>query len=249
MLELINNKIIVGFAVFGAVFSFILSLFSGNSILDLLFHTLISGILMGGLGFGLNLYFKKTLSEEDYQRLFKIDRKENDLPGSVLTDSKKKNIDVTDESADNIAESYENLYKNDEEQRNIPESYDISKERNGVIHAIHTVPEVSEKVPTPDVSGNQTSQGPFQEDDFNSIPRVFPVSNADDESGEQEDSNSTKNDLTRLGEVDHDEKIKKSADIKLKFGGEGVKFKVGKKNITADPKLIAEAIKTVLHRD
>lgn len=243
MLELIKNKVIIGFAVFGAAVSLILGLISRTSPATLLFHAIISALLLGGAGLGLVFFLKQSLSEEDFQSLINLKLKESSGE-DTLEKKPVKNINILDENSDDETQSYESLYRSE----SVPKtpSYKVKETNQDFTeNALHSVPEVNDKIATSEMEMNDDKA--FKADDVETMPKVSPIPH-EDGPALQEQNAGIQDDLGRLGEVKKEEQMKKSG-INLKSGGEGVKFRVGNKNVTADPKVIADAIKTVLHRE
>jgi hypothetical protein len=229
MQDILKNKIIIYFALFGAVFALILGALSGTFIGIVFLRAVAGGLLMGGIGFGFDFFLKKTLPEEDYNNLFNISTisKTIEKPLSQRTNS----INIVDDENISNEKDYESFYKSNS-NRNDDETPEHIKAKP--IH--NQVSELNEPVEEKSISKSTSFE--------NKPPITFEENVFDDK-----EIHSSKNEITKLKEVITEEKIKKSPALKTASNAGSVKFKVKNRNVTADPELIAKAIKTVLNRD
>lgn len=227
MQDLLKSKMILYFAAFGFVFSFLLGLVSRGSVFALVIRSIISGLIMGIIGFGVEYFLKTTLSEEDYYNLFQSSKNNNPIESDPLAAGKKV-VDMMDDSSVNGADAYTEMYS----QRNTEQEMNSTRDEVPVYKA--SKPLVQE-TPIP---------ASFQEDDFTTAPRVKAFEEQD-----SSDPHDIKEDLNKLGEARKEEQMKRQPAASS-IGGEGtISFKVKNKTINADPQIIAKAIKTVLHKD
>ncbi len=263
MQDLLKRKLIIYFGIFGAGFALLLSVFSGSSFFLIFTRTLLGAILMGILGFGLDFFLKQTLPENDYNNLFSSNS--TSLSGTNPSRQGSKNIDVIEDSDTLPGKSYDHIYTgslesegneitapvNDKSELNRTENKTADNVVNEINTKNFTTSENSQQndvksslktnkieINSKKVSSDKSETGPSEE--------FSPITY--EENIVKEDENyAIKDDLGRLKEAKQEEKLKKSASTPAMVGS--VKFRSGNKNITADPKVIAQAIRTVLSRD
>lgn len=95
----VNKKIVLIFSLIGFVLSFFTGIFSGNNFVNLFFHSILSGVVMGGIVFGANLvvmvYLPELLANDsDY------DDGGDDSPGQVNIVMPEEGYTVQSESGD-----------------------------------------------------------------------------------------------------------------------------------------------------
>lgn len=245
MLNILKSKIIIYFAIFGAAFSFLLAVFSGVSVFWLVIRIFAGGILMGSLGFGLDFFLRQSLSEDDYKTLFnKAPRAEGPAPENP------KNIDITDDLNLSPENEYKNMYSQESGQKK-DELQNLTGVPEENMYAQPTSPTADE---SDFVSGPSIPQAPqgmssgneFKEEDLTAAPRVSEKT-FEPREGVDDGLSPAQNELARNESLGYQSGNKFSNTPSV---GDGtVKFNVGKKKITADPKVIAKAIRTVLQRD
>lgn len=234
MQNLIKSKIIISFGVFGLAFTFFLSLLSGSSFTMILMKSVLGGLILGGVGAALDFFLKRSLSSEDYSRLVRFGK------GFESGVKDEYTLDVVDEAPEDSGKAYRELYRYNNEETDLPR-----EERNETIFdntpgSITTESDIrqakysgEEEKFSPDIQKMEE----FKEEDFSNIPRVS--------SSEENISGKTASYSDDIPKVD---KIKKEG-FKKESGREGVTFKLKNRVITADPGLVAKAIKTVLHKE
>jgi hypothetical protein len=233
MLNILKSKIIIGFAAFGALFSFLLAIFAGVTVFWLIVRIFAGAILMGSLGFGLDFFLRQSLSEDDYKALFR-----KPAAGSeTLTGG--KNLDITDEAGLSPEEEYKNMYQDETAGKSAGSDGPPVFDNGGYV----SPPSATDSAPAPEYPDTYTpppqpGQKAFQEDDLDSVPRISATDGLDTTQGGLKDPE------TMAREI----KVKQAFAANPNVDG-SVKFNVGKKKITADPKIIAKAIRTVLQRD
>lgn len=238
MLNILKSKIIIYFAIFGAAFSFLLAIFSGVSVFWIVIRIFAGGILMGSLGFGLDFFLRQSLSDEDYKALFNK-APQADNPATVGP----KNIDVIDEADLSPEQEYQNLYAQDSDQKpaDMQNLTGVPEENT---YAQTTSPGADESDFTAGATAPSTGRE-FKEEDLSAAPRVSPKSSFSDDEG-LDNSSLAQNELAKSESAGIPFK---GPQLSASTSDGSVKFNVGKKKITADPKVIAKAIKTVLQRD
>jgi|GEM_PF-2259492 len=224
MQNFLKSKIIIFFGLFGFFFTMILSIFSGTSLLLIFIKSMSGGIILGAIGFGLDIFFQRTLSEEDYKLLFTIEFLSklkmpgfsNKIPSSENSKPEHK-IDLTDDANQNTEAIYQDLYKKDipDEQA---ESKIIDAEPTSSYNKIETPP-INETVAEADYNVNNKSSTSLHED------------------------------ISRLNEVHKEEKYKNEGHVKPIGPNGNVSFKLKNKVINADPSIVAKAIKTILQKE
>ncbi len=248
MQNMLKNKIIIYFSLFGALFALILGAFSGSFIGIVILRAITGGVLMGGIGFGFDFFLKKALSEEDYNKLLSINEASIsiDKPVSQRTNT----INVLDDENISNEKGYESLYKNNSNPTGNETSDQI---KSKLIY--NQVSELNEK--HKDKNESYTSAKVSSQQEPFAGKSISPGKSTENNSQinfeadvfSDKDTISSKDDLIRLKDVITEEKIKKSSALKPGNIDGAIKFKVKNKNVTADPEIIAKAIKTVLHRD
>lgn len=229
MQELLKSKMIVYFALFGFGFSFLLGIITRGTIAALLFRSIISGLIMGAVGFGVEYFLKSALSEEDYYNLFQTSKSPNTGDPDTATMAKKV-VDMVDDSSVNNTEAYTEMYS----QSNTEQDFNGARSGSPSLKTSKAPASASEPQPS----------SAFQEEDYTEAPRV----KAFDESG-QGDPNDIKDDINRLGDAKKEEQLKRQPATAATGTDGTISFKVKNKTINADPKIIAKAISTVLHKE
>lgn len=111
MEKILEKRFFIFLLAFGALFSFLLSLFSKSTPLTIIFKTLLTAIVFGVIGMGLDVFLIKTLGEEEYEKIFhsveKEDEKTSESPG-------KPNLNIVDKATEEEKYEYEELIKNRE---------------------------------------------------------------------------------------------------------------------------------------
>ena len=210
MPEQLKNKLVIGFAIFGAGLALVLGLAFRVSLPAVLFRMLIGALLMGALAFGLDFFLKSSLSPEDYRSLMgEESSRESVSPSSTL--------DIVEESPDESA--YAELYASSPSVETATRQ-DSDSELLGV---------------------SSPANDAFQEQSFSDAPRVSPI--ALDDADEMKPAQAVGEDLQKLNQAKKEETLKRTAAT-----GQ-VKFNAGSKQVSADPEIIAKAIRTVLHRE
>jgi len=222
--ELLKSKIIIVFAAFGALFAFLLGIFSRVDFIMLLFRSLLGGIIFGALGAALHIFLQKSLSPEDYQAL--MGEKSGESSGQALAENRKPRVNVVDDSEISAA----SLYRHD------------SLETSDSLSDEGTSQETPVMKPETGGAGNA---GGFQEMQFGGI------SGGPEESGQTSDYGidhpmESKNSSPTAVIQDDIRKIQES--VHDSSNGE-VRFKAGGKMINTDPKIVARAIQTILRKD
>lgn len=238
MKDLFTNKLMIIFAAAAAGLSLLLGLIAGVGAGRLILQTLLSGVLFGALGIGVTSLVKKFIPEDTL----------NELLGKSGTEADTgKNVDMTDDSE----MSADELYASD------GDGDSNSSGGNGMTFKID---EDGGDVPSAppgydDDSAGSSGGDDFEETDFSSAPKVSSGSaeqDDDDEDTLSDEEALIKSEMNRMkekaksGESLGGVGLKESSSIKK--GSDG-SFKVGNKKISADPKIIAKAIKTVLSRE
>jgi hypothetical protein len=222
----LKSKIIMFFGLFGFLFSMVLCIFSGTSLLLILTKSIAGGIILGALGLGLEFFIQKTLSEEDYNSLFfksaDVSPREKmqgiDAAGTEEGYKPDHKIDLTEDAEQNTDALYQDMYKN-----------------------------------TPAGVQAGSKSGDSDGDSYNedAIPKNENTG-VTDSSPDYTPPSAIHEDLSRLSEVNKEEKIKKDTHINaISHSGQDskVSFKLKNKVINADPEIVAKAIKTILHRE
>jgi len=233
MQDLIKSKIIISFSFFGIAFTFLLSLLSGSSIAMVFIKSILGGLILGGVGAALDFFLKKSLSPEDYDRLIQFGGK---MENSINSEHR---LDVVDETPEDSIKSYQELYQHNEED-NIP-SGELGKVSSDIASdGVITEPPVeSDSHPEEErnLSPDSAFHEQFKEQDFSSIPKVsFP------------DERVSSKEISYSEETSRNDTIKEGK-FKKASKEEGVTFKLKNRVITADPGLVAKAIKTILHKE
>jgi hypothetical protein len=239
MLNILKSKIIIGLAAFGALFSFLLAIFAGVTVFWLIVRIFAGAILMGSLGFGLDFFLRQALSEEDYKALLQKPAANNEPLGSA------KKFDVTDEAALSPEEEYKNMYQNEALDKSAGAETKPVFDNGGYVSppsSVDSAPaqEYPDSYKMPPQSAQQSGAktvsqaNSFQEEDLSAAPRVTTMGGNDP--------------VQNIGNLDREIKAKQAFAANPNIDG-SVKFNIGKKKVTADPKVIAKAIRTVLQRD
>lgn len=252
MLNILKSKIIIGFAVFGALFSFLLAIFAGVSLFWLIVRIFAGGILMGSIGFGLDFFLRQSLSDDDYKSLFRKAAADNDPLGSM------NKVDITADAGLAPEEEYKAMFQNNGSETGTENADAGLTAEPGTVSAPSTDETFQKTGPAgeyPDsynppsdfsaAGGNAGSQSggiskKFQEDDLDSMPRV--------NANKAAPTGDLDNDIKNVEALGRDMKVKQAFAANPNLDG-SVKFNMGNKKVTADPKVIAKAIRTVLQRD
>lgn len=234
MLDLIKSKLVLYSAAFGAVFSLILGLVSGVHVTTLLVRVLISGIAMGALALGLQVLIKKFIPAEDIDALLGRN-KSGDTAGYDDKSVPGRKIDITDDDDMTADEIYQ-------------------ADRFGKVPSDDAEPNYGRAEEEAPIS--EPGESTFRETDFNEMPRVQAsgIETFGDEMDKEikaeaptdEKEEMIRGELDRLKEQSRGEPASSPAESRPKGDGS---FKVGNTKVNADPKIIAKAIRTVLHRD
>ncbi len=220
MENLLKSKIIIYFALFGLAFSALLGIVSRNPPVLILIRGALSAFLMGALGWGLDVFLKRSLSEEDYANLLQVKREALSLESQILQ------AGVLEEQDSSPDISYESIYQKKDEKK---ADYETVKPKR----------EEAPKVPVEKENGN------FKEENFSLSPKISPVQNDFNDEKELD----SKDELDRLEEAKKAEEARKkkiSSETALKGT---VRFRSGNKMITTESKIIAKAIKSILNKD
>ncbi len=197
----------------------ILCLISGTSFFSIVIKSIAGGIILGSIGFGIDYFFQRTLSQEDYNSLFKVS-------GSAIKESNDTELkqdhkfDVTENAEQNTEAIYQDLYKNN-------------------INNESADPESSKKANTESkISYNDYDISP----EDNSIPDAVSKF-------ESKPAGAINENISKLNTVSKEEKIKNENHLNSMVHDNKVTFKLKNKVINADPGIVAKAIKTILHKE
>lgn len=230
MQEIIKSKLILYFAIFGAAFSLILGLATGVYILTLLLRVLISAVAMAAVAVGVVFLMKKFIPEKDLNEL--LGKKTGGEEYEDQPQSPERRVDITDDDTMTAEDMY--------------------RASDGYTPPVSDNPDYRYDAETPPEEGSDDEPDEFKETNFSDSPKV-KVFDMGGEGVEQdivaeaptdEKEEMIRNELDRLKE--RAKTNEPAPDIKSTSDGS---FKVGKTKVTADPKIIAKAIRTVLHRD
>lgn len=130
-------------------------------------------------------------------------------------------------------ESGKNLDLTDDGELSHNDLYSASEEDSEEV-----IPSTPSSEPDEQASFSTSPSGGFQEETFENAPRIQTESSGSEDVSEETFRETASNQTT----------LNTTATQDLSHAGE-VSFEVGDKKINADPKVIAKAIKTVLHRD
>ncbi len=241
MKNILMSKITLIAAVGGAVLALLLGLFSGVDFISIIIRMLIAGLVLGGAALGLQIVFPKLIGEEAMKVLFpNWDGGENSDPLADDSQSKPR-VDITDDSE----MSADDLYSGGEPMES--SSHD-SRSTDFTDDSGYPDDHVSSNTPP---SQNQQ----FRELDFeSSAPKVYPKEEDMGHIAHQEEDGGSGNgdyvadEFNRLKERAKESPAQDSSEFKESNSSDAV-FKVKNTRITADPKIIAKAIKTVMNRD
>ena len=103
---------------------------------------------------------------------------------------------------------------------------------------------------------DKNSKKEFKETKFDDSPKVYPIDDGSSSTGPSSESIKTQTyDVSNKEESEFDKIKEESAINKIKKDeskkrpGSDASFNIGAKKISADPKVIARAVRTVLHKD
>ena len=209
------------FGLFGFLFSMILSIFSGTSIFLVLTKSIAGGIILGALGLGLEYFFQRTLSEEDYNSLFKTaggSSRQNstgiDMAAAPEEYKQEHKIDLTENADQNTDALYQDMYKNN--TSGIP-----AGSKSGDSDNEDAMP-VNDSTEVPDSAPDYTPPTEMHED-FSRLNEV-----------NKEEKIRKDTHINSMNQAGQDSKVS---------------FKLKNKVINADPEIVAKAIKTILHKE
>lgn len=229
---ILKNKLTIIFAVFGALFAFVLSVISRAYITDIIIRFFIGAIIMGAIGFVLDVFLIKALPNDEYTSLMNEIKVpwSNSRYGETGRSEMKQNIskiDFIDKTDADIDNDYGSMYKDDIKARKTANS-DADMDR---------------------VFDNPITEGNSADKEIDETPISYSGIKREDNDEEvevyKEKSDDINEDLTKLGEVKKEEQLKQAS----KKTRDDVQFKMGNKKVSIDSKLIAKAIKTVINRE
>ncbi|MGC8764903.1 MAG: hypothetical protein ACP5QT_03370 [Brevinematia bacterium] len=113
MVKFLKRKLFIAFFVFGGVFSIILGLFSKSNVVILLLKSLLTALLLGAFGLGLDIFLINTIGEDEYEKLFSLSSEK----GSDVTGEKAGKIDIKEEVSEEEKNIYEDVIYQSKAQR------------------------------------------------------------------------------------------------------------------------------------
>lgn len=242
MQQFLTSRFTLLMAAFGAGLALLLNLISGAGIAALLIRTLVSALILAVVAFLIQWLIDRFIPREHLDILFK--GSSDSLPGQTENETGSR-LDVTDDSALSPEELYSAGADNDSDDEPVTRS-SFSTPRASDSELLDTPPDFNRSAASPQDS--DSSSDSFQETDFSQSPRVQPAREEMSETG----FSSSETDASAPASSsfsDGDVKLPPMQPQAESTGQRDVSFKVDNKKISADPKLIAKAIKTVLSRD
>ncbi len=257
MQQYLTSKFTLILTAFGAALSIILNIASGTPALQLLFRTFISALILGGVAFLLQMLVARFIPQEHLDILFK--GSSDQVPSLDDQEATGGKFDVTDDSELSAEDLYKSGSDDDEEIDN--RSFSIPKKTNDEI--LNTTPKYNSTTGDTTDDGGPANPSSFQETDFSEAPRITPAAQDSSDSysassyslGEEEKSiplSGSGNMNTQDSDMDRPTPPSSGSSSSSKYestSSSESSFQVGNKKISADPKIIAKAIKTVLSRD
>jgi hypothetical protein len=243
MINYLKSKLTIGFAIFGAGFSLVLGAISRIPVVPLLIRVLVSGFVMGGVGILILVLTKRFLPEEEIKEVFSKDEKSIGAAHKVNASK----LDVVDDSEITPEDLIEDVEDNEFLGLN---AAGINKKN--AMYADDEIEEIDIEKKTQNMSKPpERARSDFKEISFEDAPRVY----VGDSPAEREEETPVSQDDLIKSELDRLKEKAKGGTTELenfsqshRTGGDS-SFTIGNKKISADPKLIARAIKTVLKRD
>jgi hypothetical protein len=240
MKDVLLSKITLVAAVGGMVMALLLGIFSGVDFVSILVRMLIAGVLLGGAALGIQLLLPKFIGDDAMKTLFpNWGGGGGDEP--AINDSQgSPRVDITDDSEMNADELYAGGGDPDDNPGyggGMGDTSDDEGHSGG------------------DMSAPPTTNKQFRELDFESdAPKVYPkdedMGHVDhhEESGSSGSGNYVTDELNRMKERAKEGPPQETSNFTGNDASSSV-FKVKNTRITADPKIIAKAIRTVMNRD
>ncbi len=117
MVKFFNRKLFIIFLIIGGLFSFILGLFSRSTLTVILIKAVLTALLIGAFGLGLDLFLINAVGEEEYEKIFKFSFSK---PETSKFENSQPTVDIKEEISDEEKKDYENIfYKNQAEEDTI----------------------------------------------------------------------------------------------------------------------------------
>ncbi len=116
-----NKKFFIFFLIGGLVISIFFGIIFRNNLLHILIRGIISSLVIGAVGLGLDIFLVSTIGEEEYNNLFSSTSK-NEKTSFEHTDieqNKKSNFDIREELTEEENISYEDILNNRSEEEKI----------------------------------------------------------------------------------------------------------------------------------
>ncbi|NPU99826.1 MAG: hypothetical protein HPY53_00435 [Brevinematales bacterium] len=240
MKDVLLSKITLIAAVGGMFLALLLGIFAGVDFVSILIRMLIAGVLLGGAALGIQLLLPKFIGDDAMKTLFPNWGGGGGEESAISDSSSSSRVDITDDSEMNADELYSGGGEPDDSP-GYSGSMSGTSDEDGNSGGDKSVPPTTNKQ--------------FRELDFESdAPKVYPkdedMGHIDhhEESGSSGSGDYVTDELNRMKERAKEGPPQETSNFTGNDATSSV-FKVKNTRITADPKIIAKAIKTVMNRD
>ena len=120
MVKFLKRKFFLYSFAFGFIFSFLIGFFAKNEIPILLIKSIVTGMLIGCFGLGLDFFLIKTLGEEEYERIFSFQVNKSSEP------KEKPKFELREEVSEEEKKQFEEIIgQKEKEEKNISFNFSL----------------------------------------------------------------------------------------------------------------------------